>query len=168
MLKKIMSLFVSIMSESKKNSNIQPSHLDKVKEEDGYFVWKKGEDFSLSPYFKTREFSCQCKFLDCKDQKISVKLISKLDILRKEANQSLRITSGFRCTKHQASLKSGAVNTVVASVSTHEKGDAADVQPKDKNIAKFLLLAEKQFSSIGTAKTFLHLDTRLGYRRWVY
>ena len=62
--------------------------------------------------------------------------------------------------KYQAFLRASGVNTVVAKLSTHEQGNAADVAPKDGKIDAFLKLAEKQFDSIGTASTFLHLDLR--------
>ena len=138
-------------------------------EEDGdYYVWEKGQDLTLSKFFSTGEFSCHCDHLECKKQKISKTLITRLDTLRTQSNQPLRITSAYRCAFYQTYLRNTGVNTVVAKKSTHELGDAADVQPKDKNIGAFLKLAEKQFDSIGTAATFLHLDLRVGYRRWKY
>lgn len=137
-------------------------------EEDGYYVWNKGENLALSKYFSTKEFSCQCSFTDCKKQKISKALITRLDALRVDCNQPLIITSGYRCTKHQEEIRKSGVSTVVAKKSTHELGDAVDAKPKDGDIQKFLPLAAKQFTSIGLAKNFLHLDLRPDYRRWNY
>lgn len=168
--KLIMSLFASIISESKKSlrepplKNTEPT----LKEEDGYYKWDKGQDFALSPYFTTREFTCHCNFPDCVKQRISKTLIVRLDLIRKEVKQPLVITSGFRCHAHQAFLRSAGVSTVVAKASTHELGDAADAVPKDGNIATFLPIAEKHFDSIGLSKSFLHLDLRIGKRRWDY
>lgn len=136
--------------------------------EDGYYIWNKGDNLVLSKFFNSREFDCQCKFPECKQQKISKALITRLDSLRKDCNQPLIITSGFRCHKHQDEIRASGVSTVVAKKSTHESGDAADVRPKDGNIETFLKLASKYFSSIGLAKKFLHLDTRPDYRRWDY
>jgi len=167
MLKKITNLLASTILGLGKNSTEQPLQRSANIQGD-YFVWNKGDAFILSPYFNTKEFSCQCNFPTCVKQRVSRVLIDKLDLVRKEADQSLIITSGFRCRKHQEFLRSSGVNTVIAKVSTHEKGDAADVQPKDKNIKAFTLIAEKHFDSIGLAKTFLHLDTRTGKRRWNY
>jgi uncharacterized protein YcbK (DUF882 family) len=140
----------------------------KVKEEEGYYVWNKGEVLTLSPYFSTKEMSCHCNFPACKKQRISKTLITRLDVLRKEAKQPLYVTSAFRCQAYQAFLRSSGTNTIVAQVSQHELGNAVDVCPKDGKIETFLVLAEKQFDSIGLAKNFLHLDLRVGKRRWNY
>lgn len=164
-----MNQFVSTITGSKKNSNEAPSKKSgsDVKEEDGCYVWNKGDNLTLSPYFSTKEFTCHCSFPDCKKQKISKTLIVRLDLLRKEAKQPLVITSAFRCMKHQAFLRSSGIKTAV-NQSTHERGQAVDVAPKDGDIQALFLLAEKHFDSIGTAKNFLHLDLRNGKRRWDY
>jgi len=133
-----------------------------------YYTWQKGESPKLSQHFDGGEFSCHCSFPACKEQRISKALITRLELIRVESNQSITITSGYRCTAYQTHLRDSGVNTVVAKLSTHELGDAADAQPHDKNIETFLPIAAKHFDSIGTAKTFLHLDIRVGYRRWVY
>lgn len=112
--------------------------------------------------------TCKCSFPECKEQRISKDLIDKLEKVRLEVNQPLIITSAYRCTDHQASLRASGVNTVVAKKSTHELGDAVDVVPKDKKMEGFEDICAKQFDSIGLAKNFLHLDTRPGKRRWNY
>lgn len=147
---------------------------DKVEEPKGdsnYYTWKKGDNISLSKYFSSREFSCKCSFLDCKDQRISKSLVTRLDHIREDIKQPLIITSAFRCAKHQASLRSSGANTVVAVVSTHEAGDAVDIVPKDQKDVRgaFLKVCEKQFESIGLSDKFLHVDLRSGRkRRWEY
>lgn len=167
-----MNLFTYHTKSSKETSETQSSEPKKsgssVKEIDGYYVWNKGENPAFSPYFSGKEFACKCNFPDCKVQRISKTMIVRLDLMRKEARQPLIITSAYRCSKYQEFLRSAKVSTVVAKKSTHELGDAVDVVPKDRNIETFLKLAEKHFDSIGTAKTFLHLDLRVGKRRWVY
>jgi uncharacterized protein YcbK (DUF882 family) len=95
-------------------------------------------------------------------------LITKLDTVRIDINQPLIITSGFRCVKYQAFLRAAGVNSVVAKKSTHELGDAADIVPQDGKIEKFESICAKQFDSIGLAKNFLHVDLRIGKRRWNY
>ena len=178
-VKLIMSLFSYHTEQLKKSSNDIPSKPDStqikstgslVKEEDGYYVWNKGENHVLTPYFSTNEFSCKCNFPDCKKQRISKSLVVRLDLIRKEIKQPLVITSAYRCQKHQAFLRSSGVNTVVAKQSTHEQGNAVDVVPKDqKDIqGEFLKICEKQFDSIGLSHNFLHLDLRVGKRRWQY
>lgn len=164
----IKSLLTSATGESESNSKNQPSHSSKIKEEDGYYIWKKGEGLVLSRYFHTKEFTCRCNFPDCSKQKISKSLITKLDAVRIDLGQPLVITSGFRCVKYQAFLRAAGVNSVVAKKSTHELGDAADIVPLDGKIEGFESICAKQFDSIGLAKNFLHVDLRIGKRRWNY
>lgn len=161
-------LLTSATGESGSNSKNQPSPLSKVKEEEGYYVWKKGEDLVLSKYFHTKEFTCRCNFPDCSKQRISKSLITKLDMVRIDIAQPLIVTSGFRCVKYQAFLRAAGVNSVVAKKSTHELGDAADIVPQDGNVDGFESVCSKQFDSIGIAKNFLHVDLRIGKRRWTY
>lgn len=72
---------------------------------DGYYIWKKGERAKLSEYFSTSEFDCQCHHDTCVEQRISVDLINKLDLVRIESNSPIYITSGFRCSRHQQDLR---------------------------------------------------------------
>ena len=146
----------------------QPSTLSGLKEEEGYYTWKKGDSLVLSKYFNTKEFTCHCQFPDCSKQRISKALITKLDNVRTELKQPLIVTSGFRCFKHQAFLRAAGVNSVVAKQSTHELGNAADIVPSNGNMEGFEDLCSKQFDSIGLAKNFLHVDLRIGKRRWNY
>ena len=138
-------------------------------QKDGYYVWKKGEIFPFNKYFKTSEFDCQCKLKDCIDQKVSIKLIGKLVELREAIQEPLTVTSGFRCKAHQEEIRASGVSTVVAKVSTHETGDAADIKPTRTSIKDFETMAARFFMAIGIAKNFLHLDLRDDkVRRWPY
>ena len=143
-----------------------------MKEENGYYVWKKNDVYKFNQYFTTKEFDCQCKLKECIEQKASKLLISKLTELREAVNEPLRITSGFRCAAHQEEIRKSGVSTVVAKVSTHQVGDAADVQPSRISIKDFETIASKFFNAIGIAKTFLHFDLRGlddgKIRRWPY
>lgn len=135
----------------------------------GYYIWKKGEVYPFNKYFKTSEFSCQCKLKGCVDQKVSIELINKLTELREAVNEPLTVTSGFRCKEHQAYIRASGQSTVVAKASTHELGDAADIKPTRMTINDLETIAARYFMSIGIAKNFLHLDLRVGkVRRWNY
>jgi uncharacterized protein YcbK (DUF882 family) len=112
--------------------------------------------------------SCRCKFPECKEQRISKNLILKLEKVRTEIGQPLIITSAYRCTPYQEHLRKYGVNTVVAKKSTHELGEAVDAVPKDGKVSGFIDVCAKHFDSIGVASNFLHLDTRVGHRRWMY
>jgi hypothetical protein len=166
-VKKMISQLISGIGGSKSSSTSQPS----VREDSGYYTWKKGDNISLSKYFSSKEFTCQCNFPDCQKQRISKALITKLDKVREEIKQPLIVTSAFRCHKHQAFLRSAGVNTVVAQVSQHELGNAADIVPKDQKDVRgsFLQICAKYFEAIGLSDRFLHVDLRSGrQRRWEY
>lgn len=124
----------------------------------------------MSPHFSTKEFSCHCHYPDCKEQRISKDLIDKLESIRVEVKQPLIVTSAFRCPKYQAYLRAVGTNTVVAKLSQHELGNAADIVPKDGlNVqTTFLEICGKHFDSIGLSNKFLHCDLREGKRRWNY
>ena len=172
-VRKLTSQSISGITESKKNSQRQTSDTN-VYIEANYYIWNKGDDvlFHSKSNFTTEEFSCNCKFPDCKKQKISKDLIDKLDSIRLEIKQPLYITSGYRCVKYQNFLRAAGVSTVVAKLSQHELGNAADIVPKDqKNIrTTFLEVVAKYFKSIGLSDHFLHVDLREDkeQRRWEY
>ncbi len=132
-----------------------------MKTENGYFVWKKADaPQSINKYFKTSEFSCQCKLESCVDQKISVDLIDRLTYLREAKQSPMTITSGFRCKQHQENIRNSGVSTVVAKVSQHELGNAADIKFRALRIEEWIADAKTKFSYIGIATNFLHLDIR--------
>jgi uncharacterized protein YcbK (DUF882 family) len=140
-----------------------------MNQKENYYTWEKGEKTSINKYFNTSEFTCKCSYPECKSQKISVNFINRLTKVREELNKGLIITSGFRCSRYQKDLAESGANTVVAKLSQHEMGNAADVVPMHCDIATFQPICEKQFKAIGIAKNFLHLDTRNDkVRRWYY
>jgi hypothetical protein len=172
--KLIMSLLTSHTTASKNSSKKAPSpssptdNSPKLREEGGFYLWDKGQSFTISKHFSTKEMTCRCSFPECKEQRISKDLIQRIEKIREEIAQPLIVTSAYRCTPYQQFLRSHGVNTVVASKSQHELGNAVDVVPKDRKMAGFEDVCAKQFESIGLAKDFLHLDTRPGKKRWNY
>lgn len=151
--------------------SVQLDNFPKLKEQDGYFIWNKGEVHKLSDHFSTKEMDCQCKHESCKEQRISKDLIQRIENIRVEVNQPLIVTSAFRCKQHQEDIRNSGVSTVVAKKqSQHELGNAVDIKPKDgKDIrGSFLVICEKQFTTIGLSNRFLHLDTREQKIQWEY
>lgn len=143
--------------------------MDDAKQENGYYVWKKGEALWMGNWFKTTEFSCQCKNVDCVDQKISVDLINRLTKIRDYVKSPMRINSGYRCSKRQEEIRKSGTSTVVAKKSTHELGNAADISVSSLTASELLKVAEYQFKSIGLARNFIHVDLRDDrVRRWDY
>lgn len=140
---------------------------------DGYVIWNKGGDEKLSDYFKQSEFTCQCSYDDCKEQKISQELIRRLSGLREHIRCPIKITSGFRCIKHQKDLRESGVNTVVAQLSQHELGNAADIKCSSLPMDQFVTEIKTLFFSVGLATNFVHVDLRPlredgSYRIWKY
>lgn len=129
--------------------------------------WIKGENKPLSAHFSTKEFSCQCSNQDCLNQMVEQQLIDKLEQIRIELGQPIKINSGFRCAKHQQELRKGGAETAVGK-STHELGQAADISCPIP-IDDLVKCAAKYFLAIGTASHWIHIDLRgPTIRRWTY
>lgn len=145
-----------------------------MKIENNYYIWNKGDTPEwMGNWFKSNEFSCKCNNRKCIEQKINVDLVKILDKVRDECRVPLRITSAYRCTEHQESLRKQGVNTVVAKKSTHELGDAVDVCAPSLKIGDFTKIIEKYFINVGYAMNFVHVDMRLpkpdgSGRKWTY
>ncbi len=137
-----------------------------MREENGYYIWNKGEEAKLGKFFKTKEMACKCKLPTCVEQRIAIKLITKMTAIREELAAPLWITSAFRCQGHQESLRASGIKTAVGK-STHELGHAADIRAADMDMLS--ALADDHFKAIGEAKAFIHVDLRDDKeRRWVY
>ena len=162
-----MSLFTYHTGRSEENLKKQFSEPEVEKKIETHYTWEKGVAKPLGKHFNSREFSCKCSNKNCVDQKISVELVTKLDLIREEFGAPIRITSAFRCQKHQASLRGSGIKTATGT-STHELGEAVDIQTMSGSKEGLEPIAEKHFKSIGIANTFLHLDTRPDFRRWKY
>lgn len=142
-------------------------------QDDNFFYWKKGSNNWLGNWFKENEFSCKCDNDDCIDQKVSKELIIKLEKLRFIVNTPIRINSGFRCAKHQESIRESGISTVVAQKSSHEEGLAVDMGFSAYNPMQVMKYIEELFDNIGVAINYVHVDTRPlkadgTKRRWKY
>ncbi|WP_329384486.1 peptidoglycan-binding protein [Anaerofustis sp. HA2171] len=73
-------------------------------------------------YFKKSEFKCRCggKYCNGYPAEMSSKLINILEALREYFGKPITITSGLRCSKHNAAV--GGVSN-----SQHQYGKAADI-----------------------------------------
>lgn len=136
-----------------------------MRTENGYYIFDKGTDELSSHHFKLGEFECQCVYPECKDQRISLELLSKLEAMRVAFGQPITITSGYRCEKHQKDMAELGFQT--AKNSQHCLGNAADIQAK--LMTPLLSEAKNHFKAIGIASRFLHVDLRSDKeRRWYY
>jgi uncharacterized protein YcbK (DUF882 family) len=115
----------------------------------------------LSPHFSRAEFACPC----CGKDSVRQELVDRLEALRARMNRPLVVTSGVRCAKHNAEV--GGTDR-----SAHLRGLAADIAVaggRDRWLAVQSALFE--FSRVGVAKGFVHVDVDLSLPHpvlWTY
>lgn len=103
---------------------------------------------SLS-YFVLDEFTCPC----CLKNHIDSDFVKLLNNARHIAGIPFKITSGYRCEKHNKSV-GGSPN------SSHLTGNAADISAISSQ-AKFMIirsLLDVGFKRIGVSSNFIHVD----------
>jgi len=102
-------------------------------------------------YFTREEFACQYTG----ENKISDRLLLKLDLLRARCGFPFVITSGYRSEDHPIEARKERPGT-------HAQGIAADIKVTD-GIQRFKIVEEAiamGFSGIGVARDFVHVDIR--------
>ena len=79
--------------------------------------------------------------------------LAKINLARKYAGTSFKITSGYRCEKHNKAVGG-------KSESSHLKGYAADISTSTsrKKLAVVIGLIEAGFTRIGVGSKFVHVD----------
>ena len=124
------------------------------------FFWIRGEGGDLSPHFHATEFTCRCG--DCYVQCVDLGLIESLELLRIQFSKPIFITSGFRCFYHNRA-SGGSTNSL------HLSGLAADIKINGIDTETIYMKAKSLFKGLGLAKSFLHVDKRLGEPAfWTY
>lgn len=105
----------------------------------------------LTPNFDDSEFRCPC---GCGGNKINIKLVERLQILRNKIGKPINITSGYRCPTH--SLRVGGTYS-----DAHTRGFAADIYVNGMKPIEIARIAEDLgFGGIGLMSNALHLDIR--------
>lgn len=115
-------------------------------------------------YFKANEFICPC----CGQVKIESELILKLEDLRHLYGKPIKITSGYRCSKHNKAV-GGKKN------SEHLYGLAVDIYiDNSRDRYKIIEINFKYnigFKRIGIADNFIHLGMSENHPQeviWLY
>ena len=105
--------------------------------------------------FSLKEFGCSC---GCGKNEIKIELLEALQEVRDVLDDSMTITSGYRCEEHNKAV--GGVNT-----SSHVQGWAADIAIPNSSYAYDIMEAlfeTKKFHRIGYGKMggqlVLHVD----------
>jgi len=107
-------------------------------------------DIELSPHFRAAEFRCPC----CGVTVIAEEVIEALEVLREFLGQPIRVTSGYRCPRHNREVGG-------APTSLHMAGAAVDVIVpgwENRGVAEQAALAG--FKGIIVYETHVHLDLR--------
>lgn len=126
-------------------------------------TFKPGDKTPITKNFKRYEFQCPC---GCTYQQVDELLVQKLEIIRTGYNTPLKITSGYRCMKHNADVGGG-------KASKHLYGIAADVKdPTGKlNPVQLAIMASGLFGGVGVywygSTAFIHVDVRNGHATWL-
>lgn len=118
----------------------------------------------LTANFSRWEFACHCK---CGADDISPTLVQKLQVARDFLNDSIDITSGVRCVKHNKTVGG-------KSTSSHIKRLAVDIKaPTFRAQCRLILaLGHAGFVRVGVSETdgFIHVDIDLDktQKGWFY
>lgn len=123
--------------------------------------WLSKSKYGVSTaHFKQSEFKCKC--CGSLGGGIKTSLLLRLEALRaKVGNKSITITSGYRCSSHNAEV-GGKPN------SYHMKSVAADIKVSGVSASTVAKKAETIFGDggLGRYSNFTHVDVR-GYKaRW--
>jgi hypothetical protein len=111
-------------------------------------------------HFKPADFACKCEDLcQPKVMNISMEFVHKLDRLKEELKQPIKINSGCRCAVYNQSVVGGVSTSPHVSFGDN-RSCAIDVfVPNAQYLADFLRVAlDIGFSGIGLGKTWIHLD----------
>lgn len=118
--------------------------------------YAKGEDVRLSNNFHLKEWECSCS--DCTETLVDLDHVTKLQQLRSDLGASIKITSAYRCPKHNAAV-GGSAN------SRHKVGDATDIQVSGMDPTAVQDACE-HFDGLGRYDSFTHVDSREKKVRW--
>lgn len=126
-------------------------------------TFKAGDKTPITKNFTRNEFQCSC---GCSAQMVDEMLVQKLQTIRTVYDTPLKITSGYRCVKHNAAVGG-------AKSSKHLYGIAADVKdPTGKlNPVALAILASSTFGGVGVywygTAAFVHVDVRKTKATWL-
>ena len=115
----------------------------------------------LTPHFLRLEMQCPC----CQRCEMTTDFMNQLEEMRSRFGKPMTINSGFRCKKHNMSLRNSAF------ASYHLDGLAADISWDEFDAAtkfEMLELAMRLFRGIGIGKTYLHVDLGARNKVWIY
>ena len=107
-------------------------------------TFKPNDHTKITADFERHEFACPC---GCTAQMIDPELVQKMQTIRTKLGKAVKVTSGYRCVKHNADPKVGGSRT-----SRHLYGIAADWRTKDRSVnpvALGIIAAAQGFGAVG-------------------
>lgn len=107
-------------------------------------TFKPNDHTKITTDFERYEFACPC---GCTAQMIDPELVQKMQTIRTKLGKAIKVTSGYRCVKHNADPKVGGSRT-----SRHLYGIAADWRTKDRSVnpvALGIIAAAQGFGAVG-------------------
>jgi hypothetical protein len=121
------------------------------------FYLLKEDKLQLSKHLSHYEFRCKCEYDDCTTTLVSQSTVDNYERVRADMNIKLRVTSGYRCQRHNKDV--GGVDR-----SFHKLGVAIDLQPFDKSpkkrfnyeLDRLETVCRQYFSFVKRYKTFVH------------
>lgn len=129
-------------------------------------TFKPNDHTKITTDFERHEFACPC---GCTAQMIDPELVQKMQTIRTKLGKAIKVTSGYRCVKHNADPKVGGSRT-----SRHLYGIAADWRTKDRSVnpvALGIIAAAQGFGAVGIywhdKAAIVHTDTRGGKATWL-
>lgn len=122
-------------------------------------TYTKGTAIQLSINFKSTEFDCHGSGC-CTSTKVDENLVKYLQKIRNHFGKSVNVNSGYRCSKHNASVGG-------ASKSNHMEGKAADICINGITPIEIAKYAESiGVLGIGVYSWGVHVDTRTSKYFW--
>ncbi|MEM5810410.1 MAG: D-Ala-D-Ala carboxypeptidase family metallohydrolase [Candidatus Aenigmatarchaeota archaeon] len=113
-------------------------------------IFEKRSFEMVGQFFKAIEFDCPCE--GCRHTLIDLVHVARLDQLRRELERPIRITSGYRCQRHNAKV-GGSSNSL------HMRGMATDTNSiKESELA----ICRRIFPRVIVYPGYVHLDSKPG------
>lgn len=127
-------------------------------------IYQRGDRTALTKNFSRNEFDCPC---GCGTQMVDPELAEKLQRIREVTGKKIKITSGYRCLKHNQEAGGG-------TNSRHRYGMAADWRLDDRSlnpVALGIIAQAVGFGGVGiywyAGNAFCHADTRVAKATWL-
>ena len=82
-------------------------------------TFKPNDHTKITTDFERHEFACPC---GCTAQMIDPELVQKMQTIRTKLGKAIKVTSGYRCVKHNADPKVGAAGRAATSTALRPTG----------------------------------------------